>query len=410
MFRSCADAEVLSASAWGVGVEVGLKLTSMRASMSASSHTETPLPQQTLVGVGTNKGLFLFKSNGNGQWSAGDPILPEWEVNSLLLDSADPDHLIVGTVHYAWGPTLRESRDGGKTWEQTTLRPKDAEAKYPINRIWQLIHGQTNGTMFAGVDEAALFKSTDHGKTWVEVEGLTNHESRPHWNPGAGGLCLHSILIDPADANRMWIAISAVGVFSTTDGGATWHAKNVGLPPMVQTGSPDENAMFCIHKIATDPTTSNRLFMQFHAHAMTPDGSGSSGVFRSDDAGDNWKPIDADLPAKFGFALAVTPGGQILVIPLESDGNRVFADGKTRVYRSDNAGDSWKELASELPSDPVYAGVLRDAMCIDGTPGGVYFGTTNGDVFATANAGDSWQRMPGQLPRVRVVRAGVYGG
>ncbi len=384
------------------------------------------MARNVTLAVGTNKGLFLFEGDpAAGNWKSRDPILPEWEISSVLLDPKDPDHLTVGTVHYAWGATVRDTRDGGKTWTQTALRPppegqdKPTEAsagengngaapgQRPIKRIWQIVRGNEKGTLYAGVDEAALYVSRDGGEKWSEVEGLTNHESRPHWQPGAGGLCLHSILIDPNDSKKMWVGISAVGVFGTADGGKSWEPMNEGLAPMVMTGSPDENAMYCIHRIALDPTAPGRLYMQFHAHSMTPDKSPSPGVYRSDNGGRMWKPIDKQLPDHFGFPLAVTRKGEIFVVPLYDEA-RTFPGGKAAVWCSRDGGESWDKVTRGLDAEPEFTGVLRDSMCADtGDPAGVYFGTTNGDVFTSGDAGRSWQRIPTRLPRVLSVRAEV---
>jgi photosystem II stability/assembly factor-like uncharacterized protein len=204
----------------------------------------------------------------------------------------------------------------------------------------------------------------------------------------------------------MWIGISAVGCFRTTDGGATWTVQNEGLPPMRQTGSPDEDAAFCVHRIVRDPRD-GRLFLQFHAHTMTPDGERSSGVFRSDD-GETWEAIDGDLPLRFGFPMTLSDRGELFVMPLLGDGNRVFEDGRISTWRSLDRGGSWTRL--DVPTgSPVFSGVLRDAMALDGAdPTGVYFGTTGGDVWASPDAGESWIPMPARVPRVLSVRARTY--
>lgn len=373
------------------------------------------------LAVGTNKGLFVFDGDpAGGKWSAREPLLPEWEISSVLLDPKDPEHFTVGTVHYAWGATVRDSRDAGKTWSQTALRAPDPEGqakpadgngnaagKRPIKRIWQIIRGNEKGTLYAGVDEAALYVSRDDGQSWSEVEGLSNHESRPHWQPGNGGLCLHSILVDPKDSKRMWVGISAVGVFGTTDGGKSWEAMNEGIAPMIMTGAPHEDAMYCIHRIALDPSTPNRIYMQFHAHNFTPDKTRSPGVYRSDNGGRSWKAIDKQLSDRFGFPMAVTRKGEIFVVPLYDEA-RTFPSGKSAVWCSRNGGDSWERVEKGLTEEPRFTGVLRDAMCTDvSDPAGVYFGTTGGDVFTSGDAGKSWQRIPGRLPRVLSVRAEV---
>ncbi len=363
---------------------------------------------RTVLHVGTVKGAYRFESDGERrEWRVADPLLPEWEVSTLLTDPDDPDHLLTGTSHFVWGTTVRETKDGGETWTQATLRPPDEEFEVPLKRIWQIVRGAEPGTLFAGVQDAALYVSRDDGASWSEVEGLTKHPSRPHWHPGAGGLCLHSIVIDPDDPQRMWVGISAVGVFGTTDGGETWTAMNAGLPPMGSTGSPDEDAMFCIHRVVRDHDR-DRLFMQFHAHTMTEDGERTSGVFRSDDAGGSWRAIDQGLPLRFGFPIALSGNGELFILPLLGDGNRVFDAGVPTVWRSVDDGDSWKRI--DVPVDgPIYAGVLRDAMALDGADStGVYFGTTNGDVWASPDAGESWQRLPARLPRILSVRAQTY--
>jgi len=366
------------------------------------------MPARTLLHVGTVKGAYTFESDADRRaWTLLPPVLPEWEISTLLIDPDDPDRLMAGTAHYAYGATVRETRDAGETWTQTVLRSPEPPAEHPLKRVWQLVRGTAAGTFYAGVEEAALYLSADGGESWAEVEGLTRHPSRPHWMPGAGGLCLHSILVDPADSRRMWVGISAVGVFGTTDGGETWTAMNAGLPPMVTTGSPAEDAMFCIHRIVRDPAN-GRLFMQFHAHTMTPDGTRSSGVFRSDDEGASWQAIDEDLPRKFGFPMALSERSELFVAPLVGDDNRVFDEGRLTVWRSADDGESWSRL--DVPSEgPVYSGILRDAMALDGAePTGVYFGTTGGDVWASPDAGDSWRRLPARLPRILSVRAHTY--
>jgi photosystem II stability/assembly factor-like uncharacterized protein len=365
------------------------------------------MAERVVLWVGTVKGAYRFESDdGRRSWRIGEPLLPEWRVDAILPDPADPDRLLVGTSHEAFGATIRETRDAGATWSQTPLRPADEPAEHPLTRIWQLTRGPEPGRLYAGVADAALYASDDDGATWREIEALTRHPSRPHWHPGNGGLCLHSILVDPHDPRRMWVAISAVGVFGTTDGGGTWEAWNEGLPPMTMTGSPDEDAMFCIHKIVLDETRRDRLFMQFHAHTMTPDGKGSSGVFRSDDAGRTWTAIDRELPHRFGFPMVLSPKGELFVAPLVSDENRVFDQGRPAVWRSGDAGESWQRRDAVPPGEPVFTGVLRDAMALDSrAPTGVYFGTTGGDVFASADAGDEWRRLPARLPRVLCVRA-----
>lgn len=368
------------------------------------------MTERTVLWVGTVKGVYRFESDGDRrEWRARPPLLPEWNVDALLPDPDDPEHILLATSHAAWGPTLRETRDGGEGWTETLLRAPEDPGDHPLSRVWHLARSPAPGTLYAGVEEAALYVSRDDGESWEEVEGLTRHPSRPHWMPGGGGLCLHTILVDPRDPRRMWVGISAVGVFRTSDGGETWEVVNDGLPPMVSTGSPDEDAAFCVHKIALDPSNPDRLFLQFHAHTFTPDGERSSGVFRSDDGGASWNAIDRSLPLKFGFPIVLSQRGELFVTPLVSDEVRVFEDGRPTVWRSADGGESWRGLKVRPEAEPVYSGVLRDAMALDGNePTGVYFGTTSGDVYASADAGESWRRLPARLPRVLCVRAGSY--
>lgn len=361
---------------------------------------------RTVLQVGTMKGLYTFESDDRREWRLNDPAIPEWEVSAVLMDPDDPDRILTGTAHYAWGATVRGTTDGGGSWSQVALRPADETAEYPIERIWQLTRGTRPDEVWAGVAQAALFRSGDGGESWTEIDALTSHPSRPHWNPGAGGLCLHTILIDPDDPDRMWVGISAVGVFATADGGKTWEPMNAGLPAMVMTGSPDENAAYCVHKLVRD-APNGRLFLQFHAHDFTPDRTPSSGVFRKADTDDAWEAIDEDIPQKFGFPMVLSERGELFVMPLAADQNRVFDHGRSEVWRSTDAGESWRALG--VDSEPVYSGVLRDAMALDGEdPTGVYFGTTGGDVYASADAGESWERLPARLPRVLCVRAHTY--
>lgn len=354
---------------------------------------------QQLVFVGTTKGLFCYRADAKSRdaWTLGEPMLPGWEVSSIgIVKNGGPTpRLIVGTTHYAYGATLRVSDDLGKTWNQIERGPTySAESGFKLNRIWQVEqHPTDHKTVFAGVDEAGLFVSRDGGNTWTEIDTLTKHPTRPKWFAGGGGLCLHTIIVDHSNPQRMWLGISAVGCFRTTDGGATWTVCTKGLPNLA-TGSDEPETMHCVHKIVQHPTKPDTLFMQYHG-----------GVFRSDDAAGLWTPIESGLPSNFGFPMVVTRRNEMCIVPLNGETTRGFIDGKSAVYRSTDEGKNWKPVSAGLPSEPSHVGVLRDAMAVDRhNEPGIYFGTTMGQVYASHNGGESWSRMPGELARVLSVR------
>jgi ligand-binding sensor domain-containing protein len=340
--------------------------------------------------VGTQKGLFKFESTkARKKWQLSGPLLAGWEVSSLLPQA---DALLAGTSHYVYGATVRVSHDGGETFTQSEGSPKYTDGKYKVNRIWQLAKHPSKGTLYAGVDEAGLFKSDDDGKTWQEVSGLTQHETRPMWSPGAGGLCLHTILFDPNNDQRMWVAMSAVGVFRSDDAGKTWQVKTKGIDAIVTDQKTSEVGR-CIHKMVLHPQDSNKLFIQYHG-----------GVYKTDNAADDWTSIETGLPSNFGFPMVITKSEKLHVIPLESDQFRTSAEGKLRVYTFDEASQSWQDDSAGLSSNGHYSGVLRDAMTVDTqAEPGVYFGTTGGEVFARVGE-NSWQRLPGTLPRIMTLR------
>ncbi len=337
--------------------------------------------------VGTIKGLWILSETGSKGWSVEGPSLGGWEVSATL---AIPGRLLVGTTHYAYGATIRISDDNGKTWTQPAGQPRYREGQpYKVNRIWELVADPHNlDRIYCGVDEAALFISDDRGESWREVESLTNLPSRPHWRPGAGGLCLHTILPHPTDPKTLWIGISAVGFFRTNDGCASWTALNKTLPAL-PTGSPDPEAAYCVHRAVVDPANPSSLYMQFHG-----------GVLRSDDAGDTWQPIEDGLPSNFGFPMVVTPGGRVITAPLLDQETRYMKDGILRTYVTDDRGKAWKESSAGLPKDPRFVGVLRCAMAADKKSDVVLFGTTTGELFNSRDAGKNWSQIPGQFQRV----------
>lgn len=362
------------------------------------------LSKRMVLLVGTNKGVFYYESDAERrEWNLKGPFLSGWEAYSVLGDSRGGKHrLLAGTSHAAYGATIRISEDRGETWTQVEKSPfYTKESGFTLNRIWQLVPGAEEGTYFAGAEEAGLFVSRDHGSTWQELDGLTKHPTRPGWFPGAGGMCLHTILIDPRDARRMWVAMSAVGVFRTEDGGQTWHTRNEGLA-RVPTGQPYEEVGYCIHKMALDPQNPDILYMQEHG-----------GVFKSTDGGDHWFPIEEGLTltgsdAPFGFPIAVAPNGELFLVPLESSERRTMRGGKLLVCRRERDGEQWEPIGDVLPEEQRHVSVLRDAMTVDSMdPYGLYFGTTSGEVFCSLDRGVTWSRLPGQLSRILSVKTWV---
>jgi hypothetical protein len=358
------------------------------------------MPNQVVLLVGTTKGAFFYHSDEERrEWRMTGPHLGGWEVYSLHGDERHPDRVYAGTSHWVYGTTVRVSDDLGENWREVEASPKYPEGSgFELKRIWQIAPGHPSepDTLFAGAEEAGLFVSRDGGESWTELSGLTSHPTRPNWFPGGGGLCLHTILVDPANAERMWLGISAVGVFRSEDGGESWTVCNQGLPG-VPTGQPDRGIDRCVHKIVLDPEDSNTLYMQFHG-----------GVFRSTDGADSWEAFDTGLPSVFGFPLVVTRSGTRFLMPLESDQQRVMKEGKLQLYRSRKGSSTWEAVGKGLPDEPEYVGVLRDAMAVDPLePAGVYFGTTMGEVFYSPDEGESWAQLPGQLPRITHVKTMV---
>ncbi len=358
---------------------------------------------RVLVMAGTAKGAFFcWSDESRREWRVEGPLLKGWEVNDLRVDLRGGEPVIWAAVgSYVYGPTVRVSRDLGRTWTQIEKGPAYAEdAGRKLERVWTVVPGRTGepGTLWAGVAEAGLFVSRDGGESWSEVPGLNEHPTRPSWSPGAGGLCCHTILLDPANPARSWVGISAVGVFRSDDGGATWQVKNEGLPIAVPSKEHPEVGS-CVHKMVVAPDDPSRLYQQNH-----------QGVFRSLDAGDTWQRIEEGLPGIFGFPMVMHPGDSrtLYILPLESDEYRFFPGGAAAVYRSRDGGDSWQRLAAGLPAENGWTGVLRGAMAADGLgPCGVYFGTAGGQIFASADEGESWRALPVLLPRIASIGAAV---
>jgi len=381
--------------------------------------------------VGTKKGAFILTADGKrDKWDVSGPFFAGWEMYHLKGSPADPDRIYASQTSGWFGQIIQRSSDGGKTWEtpggekipqpgefpsgqsnkfvydtsSATGKPLTTHQFYDgtqhpweFKRVWHLEPSLTDpDTVYAGVEDAALFRSTNGGATWHELSGLRGHGTGPQWSPGAGGLGLHTIILDPSDPKRMYIAISAAGAFRTDDGGATWKPINRGLRSQY---IPDPNAEVghCVHHVAMSPKRPGTLFMQKHWD-----------VLRSDDAGDNWHEVSGDLPTDFGFVIDVHAHQPetIYVVPIKSDSEHFVPEGKLRVYRSRKGGNEWEPLAKGLPQSNCYVNVLRDAMSVDTLdPCGVYFGTTGGQVYGSADGGDSWTAIVRDLPAVYSVEA-----
>jgi hypothetical protein len=360
--------------------------------------------------VGTRKGAFMLTSDGNrGRWEVDGPYFAGWEIYHLNASPADPDRLYASQSTTWFGQLIQRSNDGGKTWETVgnefrydgvpgTHQWYDGTPHpWEFARVWHLEPSLTDpDTVYAGVEDAALFRSIDAGLTWQELPGLRGHGSGPAWQPGAGGMCLHSIVLDPREGARMFVAISAAGVFRSDDAGETWRPANRGLR---SEGIPDQDAEVghCVHHIAMHPSRPDVLFMQKHWDVM-----------RSDDGGESWHEVSGNLPSDFGFPIAVHTDepDTVYVVPITSDSEHFPPDGRLRVYRSRTGGDEWEPLTNGLPQRNCYVNVLRDAMAVDSLdPCGLYFGTTGGQVYVSPDAGDSWTPIVRDLPVVLSVEA-----
>ncbi len=379
--------------------------------------------------VGTRKGAFILTSDaGRKQWKVDGPHFGGWEIYHMKGSPADPDRIYVSQTSGWFGQIIQRSDDGGKTWFQPGLKPGeptttpdgmpsgesnrfvyDSSGKtgkpltthqwydgtqhpWEFKRVWHLEPSLTDpATVYAGVEDAALFRTTDGGKSWHELAGLRGHGTGPQWMPGAGGMGLHTILLDPSNPKRIYIAISAAGAFRTDDGGTTWKPINRGLSSQY---IPDPNAEVghCVHRIALHPKKPDTLYMQKHWD-----------VLRTDDAGNQWREVSGNLPTDFGFVVDVHAHEPetVYVLPIKSDSEHYPPEGKLRVYRSRTGGNEWEPLTKGLPQKDCYVNVLRDAMAVDSHDEcGVYFGTTGGQVYASADSGDSWAPIVRDLPAV----------
>ncbi len=355
--------------------------------------------------VGTRKGAFILKSDtGRERWEVTGPHFGGWEIYHLTASPADPDRLYASQSSGWFGQLIQRSNDGGQTWAPvgnefayeglpgTHLWYDGTPRPWEFKRVWHLEPSPGDpDTLYAGAEDAALFRSVDGGQSWQELPGLRGHESAGSWQPGAGGMCLHTIVLDPGESGRMFAAISAAGVFRSDDAGKSWRPVNRGLQ---SEGIPDSDAEVghCVHRIAQHPSRPSVLFMQKHWDVM-----------RSDDAGESWTEISGNLPTDFGFVIDVHAHepDTIFVVPIKSDSEHYPPDGKLRVFRSRSGGNDWQALTDGLPQRDCYVNVLRDAMAVDTLDEcGIYFGTTGGQVYASSDAGDSWAPIVRDLPAV----------
>jgi BNR/Asp-box repeat len=358
--------------------------------------------------VGTRKGAFIMTSDGKRQqWDVQGPLFAGWEIYHIKGSPADPNRLYLSQCSGWFGQLIQRSNDGGKTWEPVgnqfvyvgepgTHQWYDGTSRpWAFKRVWHLEPSLSEpDTVYAGIEDAALFRSADGGQSWQELPGLRGHGSGPRWQPGAGGLCLHTILFDPSNARRMFIAISAAGAFRTDDAGDTWQPINRGLVSQY-IPEPKAEVGHCVHRIAMHRSRPNVLFMQKHWDVM-----------RSDNAGDSWQEVSGNLPTDFGFVIDVHAHEPetIYVVPIKSDSEHFPLDGKLQVYRSRSGGNEWEPLTKGLPQSNCFVNVLRDAMAVDSMDTcGIYFGTTGGQVYASADAGDNWSPIVRDLPAVLAV-------
>jgi photosystem II stability/assembly factor-like uncharacterized protein len=351
----------------------------------------------TLLLVGTGKGAFVLQRSGGGEWKMDGPHFPGRSVYSMMLDTrASRNRVWAAAQSMHWGAELVRSDDMGKTWDS----PEVMRVKFPdetgaaLENIWQIAPGVDDETLFCGVAPAALFKSTDGGENWSLVRGLWDHPHREKWMPGFGGLCLHTIITDDENPNRMRIAVSSAGTYETDDGGENWTSTNTGISAYFM---PDKYPEFgqCVHKIARHSRKKETLFLQNH-----------HGVYRSRDDGRTWQEIENGLPSNFGFGVVTTRPGDAFIVPLQADAVRFTCEGKLRVYRTKDEGETWHPLTDGLPQENAYEVVLRDALASDDSEkGGVYFGTRNGKLYGSQDNGESWEQIQNALPEILCVKA-----
>jgi photosystem II stability/assembly factor-like uncharacterized protein len=377
--------------------------------------------------VGTRKGAFILTADGKRKnWDVSGPHFAGWEMYHLKGSPADPNRIYASQSSGWFGQVIQRSDDGGKTWATPDGAPLPQPGEFPkgesnkfvyegevgahkwydgtqhpweFKRIWHMEPSLTDpNTVYAGAEDAAIFKSADGGKTWHELSGL--RKAKGHlWQPGAGGMAVHTILLDPKNPDRIYIAISAAGAFRTDDGGKSWKPINRGLKSPYELPDPDAEVGHCVHRIALHPSRPDVLFMQKHWD-----------VLRTNNSGDQWTEVSGNLPSDFGFPIDVHAHEPetIYVVPIKSDSEHFPPDGKLRVYRSRSGGNEWEALTEGLPQKNCYVNVLRDAMSVDSLdPSGIYFGTTGGQVYCSPDSGNTWSAIVHDLPAVLSVEAQV---
>ena len=379
--------------------------------------------------VGTRKGAFILTADGKRKkWQVKGPLFAGWEIYHMKGSPVDPDRIYASQSSGWFGQVIQSSSDGGETWDQPGLTPGESattpegmpkgesnkfvyddtspngkpltthqwydgsQRPWEFKRVWHLEPSLSDpDTVYAGVEDAALFRTTDGGGSWHELAGLRGHGTGPQWSPGAGGMCLHTILFDPSNQDRIYTAISAAGTFRTDDGGKNWKPINRGLHSKY-IPDPEAEVGHCVHRIAMHPDRPDVLFMQKHWDVM-----------RSDNCGESWHKISGNLPTDFGFVIDVHAHEPetVYVVPIKSDSERYANNARLRVYRSRSGGNEWEPLSKGLPQRNCYVNVLRDAMAVDSLDEcGVYFGTSGGQVYVSADAGDSWKAIVRDLPSV----------
>jgi photosystem II stability/assembly factor-like uncharacterized protein len=352
---------------------------------------------RVLVMVGTKKGAFLLESDeARKDWRMRGPFCEGWPINHVNYDPATRSvHAATASAWY--GPAVWRSRDLGETWTHSSQGITYGENGPAIEKLWNVT--PAHGALYVGVDPAGLFRSDDGGETFVQVEGLRQHPTCSQWQPGNGGLCLHTIVPHPTDPQQMWVAASAVGCFYTADGGKTWETRNRGIRADYMPAEADHEIGYCVHKIAMAPGDPDRLWQQSH-----------QGVYRSDDAGRTWQWINGGLPSTFGFPIVAHPRdpNTAYVVPLSADANRYVPDGAAAVWRTRDGGATWDRLSHGLPQSGAYLTVLREAMATDPLDeAGIYFGTSTGQLFVSADGGDTWSLAADFLPSIYSVEVAV---